>query len=79
MWRTFAQGVPEESGWILLSTNKGLAYAHYHKESHKLGQVYLLGDIYNTTDKIHHWAKIEAQPQGDYDPNSVGFQKIVKT
>ncbi|WP_017346127.1 hypothetical protein [Pantoea sp. A4] len=77
MWKSFEER-PDYSGWILLSTNKGLAYAKYDKENHSLGQIYLLGDMYNTTDKIHHWAKIEDQPDGDFDPNSVGFPKTVK-
>lgn len=78
MWKTFEDARPEYSGWILLSTNKGLAYAHYDKEKDQLGQVYLLGDLNNTTDRIKHWAPIEEQPNGDYDPNSQGFQRFVK-
>ncbi len=78
MWKTFEDARPEDSGWILLSTNKGLAYAHYDKDKHQLGQVYLLGDLNNTTDQIKHWAPIEDQPHGDYDPSSKGFQSFVK-
>jgi hypothetical protein len=78
MWKTFEEARPENSGWILLSTNKGLAYARYDKEEHQLGRVYLLGDLNNTTDQIKHWAPIEDQPHGDYDPNSSVFQRFVK-
>lgn len=78
MWKTFEEAMPERSGWILLSTNKGLGYAHYDKSRNALGQVFLLGDLNNTTDQIKHWTPIEDQPQGDYDPNSKGFQSFVK-
>lgn len=78
MWKKFGEESPESSGWILLSTNKGLAYAHYDREKNQLGQVHLLGDQYNTTEKIKHWAKIEAQPAGDFEVGANGFQTIVK-
>ena len=78
MWKTFEEALPAHSGWILLSTNKGLGYAHYDQDRNALGQVYLLGDLNNTTDQVKHWAPIEEQPQGDYDPNSKGFQRHVK-
>ncbi|WP_407437128.1 hypothetical protein [Lelliottia sp.] len=78
MWKTFEEAIPERSGWILLSTNKGLGYSHYDRDKNALGQVYLFGDVNNTTEKIKHWAPIEDQPQGDYDPNSTGFQRFVK-
>jgi hypothetical protein len=78
MWKTFEQESPEKSGWVLLSTNKGLAYAHYDCEKNQLGHVHLLGDQYNSTDKIKHWAKIEDQPVGDFETGANGFQTLVK-
>lgn len=78
MWNTFEQVLPERSGWILLSTDKGLAYAQYDAEKNQLGHIHLFGDQYNTPNKVKHWAKIETLPEGDFEPGSTGFQSVVK-
>lgn len=78
MWKKFEEEKPECSGWILLSTNKGLAYALYNKENNNLNKLSLFGDAFNQPTEWKHWAKIDPQPEGDYDPNSIGFQKIVR-
>ncbi|OKP29397.1 hypothetical protein [Serratia fonticola] len=77
MWTAMAEKVPDQSGWILVSTNLGVGFAFYNQSLNEIQRLSLAGNRQSTGTKILHWAHMPEGPEGDYDPHAGGFQRQV--
>lgn len=78
MWTAMAEKAPEQSGWILVSTNLGVGIALYNQPLNEIQRLFLTGNKESSATKILHWDHLPEAPDGDYDPNAGGFQRQVR-
>lgn len=78
MWIAMAEKAPEESGWILVSTNLGVGFAFYSQPFNEIQRLSLASNKQSTATKIFHWAPMPEGPDGDYDPRAGGLQTQVR-
>ena len=77
MWISLTKQLPDQSGWILVSTNLGVGIAFYNKGLNEIQTLSLASNRQSTATKILHWAEMPEAPSGDFDPAAGGFQKKV--
>lgn len=78
MWNSITEKSPDHSGWILVSTDLGVGIAFYNQAVNEIGSLSLASNRQSTATKIKHWAELPQAPEGDFDPNSGGFQRVVR-
>ncbi|EOS9415435.1 DUF551 domain-containing protein [Yersinia enterocolitica] len=78
MWISVKEKVPEQSGWILVSTNHGIGFAFYNQANNEVREIRLADRFESSATIVLHWQPLPQTPEGDIDPNGRGFQRQVR-